>query len=211
VLKRIGQVVLRGFTLLLVAVLSCLATMRIAIHGREVSVPSFIGMAPAEAQRVASQNGLLFTIDENLYSNDVPSDHIASQSPSPGEHVRRGWRVRVATSLGPHRVVVPNVVGESQRVATMNLHRRGIAIASVAFVPDRAVPAGQVVSQALALAPAEGMPKIRLVVSSGPERPAPELGIRRAGAAQFDNAPQHRRTVLPPASDALASAPRTPR
>ena len=38
--------------LVVIAMLSGLAAMRLAIHGQEVSVPPLVGLAPADAERV---------------------------------------------------------------------------------------------------------------------------------------------------------------
>src|SRR3954465_12692434 len=118
--------VLLALVLLLVAAISGLTAMRFAIHGREATVPKLVGLTPADARRDAAGNGLLLTIENRFYSAEIPEGRILSQVPPAGERVRRGWQVRVAESLGPQRHVIPNVVGESQRVAEINLRRRGL-------------------------------------------------------------------------------------
>ncbi len=49
-----------------------------------------------------------------------------TQVPPPGTKVRRGWSIRVAQSLGPQRVAIPDVTGGSERVAELNIRRRGL-------------------------------------------------------------------------------------
>ena len=49
---------LLGLVLLIVAMTSALTAMRIAIHGREVVVPRFVGLTPPQAERVALQCAL---------------------------------------------------------------------------------------------------------------------------------------------------------
>src|SRR3954462_4671084 len=99
-MRRFLRWLMRGLILVLVGLLSFLTAMRFAIHGREVSVPILLRLSPEQAEKVASDNGLLLSRDERYYSSDVPAGHILSQEPGPGEMVRRGWRVRVAESLG---------------------------------------------------------------------------------------------------------------
>lgn len=123
---------LLGLVLLLVCLGSALLSMRFAIHGREVRVPKFVGLAPMDAERLAASLGLVISIESHFYSADVPTGFIVSQSPDPDAKVRRGWKVRLAQSLGPQRASIPNVVGESQRVAELNISRRGLETGTVA-------------------------------------------------------------------------------
>ena len=44
--------------LIVVAMLSALTAMRIAIHGQEVAVPPLVGLTPSEAERAISASGL---------------------------------------------------------------------------------------------------------------------------------------------------------
>src|ERR1035441_3848254 len=76
----------------------------------------------------------LFPSTTLFYSADVPEGKIMTQMPAPGAKVRRGWSIRVAQSLGLQRVAIPDVTGESERAAELNIRRRGLALGSVAQV-----------------------------------------------------------------------------
>ena len=92
-----------------------------------------------------------------------------TQMPAPGTKVRRGWSVRVAQSLGRQRVAIPDVTGGSERVAELNVLRRGLSLGSVAHINLNA-PQDQVMSQSPpANASGVSAPKISLLVSDGPE------------------------------------------
>jgi hypothetical protein len=114
-----------ALVLLIVGLLSALTTMRLAIHGGEVTVPDFQGKSPSEARRIADDNGLAAQIEREYYSPAVPRGRILSQMPAPGTIVRRGWELRLALSLGPQRVAIPQVVGESARAAAISIEQRG--------------------------------------------------------------------------------------
>jgi beta-lactam-binding protein with PASTA domain len=141
------RLLLLGLVLLIVAMTSALTAMRIAIHGREVVVPKFVGLTPAQAERLAAQNGLLVDFESRFYSPDIPMGHILSQVPYAGEKVRRGWHVRIAESLGPQHVVIPEVVGQSSRAAEINLRRRGLEPGTIAMAHIPGQLADQVVAQ----------------------------------------------------------------
>jgi beta-lactam-binding protein with PASTA domain len=164
------RMLILALVLVTVALVSALTAMRFAIHGREVAIPRVIGMTPAEAERAASGAGVEIVVERQFYSADVPEGRIMSQAPQAGVKVRRGWAVRVAQSLGPQRVAIPDVTNQSVRVAELNVRRRGLDLGSVAQInlPDAA--ADQVVSQSPpANAKGVAAPKISLLVSRGPE------------------------------------------
>ena len=144
---RFFRLVTRSLILLLIALFSALTAMRFAIHGREVRVPNLRGMSTLQAQETANGNGLIVTVEDKFYSSDVPAGKIISQAPSANSKVRRGWRVRVSESLGPQRVAIPDLLGQSERAATINLRRRGLDLAAVAGVAAAGVPADQVIAQ----------------------------------------------------------------
>jgi len=98
---RFFRILAQVLVLIIVALASTLISMRFAIHGREVAVPDFRGMAPTEAERVALDRGLELIWSERFYSETVPAGRIVSQQPDPGTPRRHGWRVQVARSLGP--------------------------------------------------------------------------------------------------------------
>lgn len=169
-MKQFFRMLLLALVLLTVALISALTAMRFAIHGREVAVPRLVGMTPSEADRAVAANGLTVVVERQYYSPDVVEGRILSQAPLAGAKVRRGWAVRVAQSLGPQRVVIPDVMNQSERVAELNVRRRGLTLGSIAQVNLADTLPGQVVSQSPS-ANAEGvsLPKINLLVSRDPE------------------------------------------
>ncbi|MFZ0743683.1 MAG: PASTA domain-containing protein [Terracidiphilus sp.] len=133
--------------LVTVSLLAAITTMHFAIHGAEVRVPSLKGMTVAEARSQAAGLALNLDVDNRYYSADVAAGHILSQSPAAGTVVRREWRVRVAESLGPQKVDVPDTVGSDDRLAALRLRRVGLEVGVTAHLPDGAVPEGTVIAQ----------------------------------------------------------------
>jgi beta-lactam-binding protein with PASTA domain len=121
--------------------------MHFAIHGAEVKVPALKGMTVAEARSQTSGLGLDLNVDNRYYSGDVAAGHILSQSPAPGTVVRREWHVRVAESLGPQTVEVPDAVGSDERVAALRLRRVGLDVGATAHLPYSRAIEGTVLAQ----------------------------------------------------------------
>lgn len=162
-----------ALVLVIVAMMSGLLAMRLAIHGQEVTVPPLVGMGPSEAERTVASLGLQMTIERQYYSPQIAEGKIMSQLPMPGTKVRRGWQVRVAQSLGPTRVVIPDVTGQSEHAAELNIRRRGLDVASVAEIQEPGIPADQVLAQSpQANATQVLAPKISLLVTTTADPPS---------------------------------------
>ena len=151
----------------MVALASAILTMRFAIHGSEVTIPSFKGLTAEEALSKAASLGVDMTIDNRFYSAEVPAGRILAQSPAAGTVVRREWHVRATESLGPQLVEIPNLVGQPQRAASIQIRRVGLELGSVAQMPSDAVVAGTVIAQdPQAGAAGVEKPNISIVVSA---------------------------------------------
>ena len=156
-----------ALVLVIVAMVSALMAMRFAIHGQEVAVPPLAGLTPAEAERAVAGLGLQVTIERQYYSPQIPEGRIMSQLPLPGTKVRRGWQVRVAQSLGRTRVTIPDVTGQSEHAAELNIRRRGLDVASMAEMQAPGIAADQVLAQSPTANETQvAAPKISLLVTA---------------------------------------------
>jgi len=168
-MKAFFRLALLALVLLVVALVSALTAMRFAIHGREVAVPDLVGKTPAEARKLVEPSGLQIEVERQYYSPIVGEGKIVSQMPLSGMQVRRGWSIRVAESLGPQRVAIPNVLGQSERAAEINIRRRGLDMGSVATIQLANTPADQILAQSPSPnASGVSVPKIGLLVTDAP-------------------------------------------
>jgi eukaryotic-like serine/threonine-protein kinase len=114
-------------------------------------------------------NGLQVQVERQYYSTSVAEGRIMSQAPDAGTMVRRGWQVRLAESLGPQRVAIPDVTGETSRAAELNIERRGLELGSTAVIPSTSTPPDQVIAQSPpANASGVAAPRISLLLSVAP-------------------------------------------
>lgn len=167
--RRFFNIVLGAMAMMAVAMVSAFLAMRLAIHGREVKVPPLTHMTIAEASRKASSMGLRLQLENRFYSPNVPAGEVLAQYPVAGATVRRQWPVRVTESLGPQRVSIPDLKGEGERAASINLRRLGLELGTVAHIAMPG-PAGVVVAQTPAPG-AEGVakPQVSILLNDGPE------------------------------------------
>ena len=169
-MKSFFRFALIALVLLLVAMFSALMAMRFAIHGGEVTVPKLVGLTPAEAERAIAGLGLNVVVERQYYSAEVAEGKILSQIPASDTRVRRGWQVRVAQSLGPQRVAIPDVLGQSGRAADLNIRRRGLDVGSVSYLQMPGAPPDQVLAQSPPPnASGVSAPRISLLVTTTPQ------------------------------------------
>jgi eukaryotic-like serine/threonine-protein kinase len=160
--------------LVLIAIVlgSALTAMRFAIHGQEVRVPKLIGFTQQAAEQALDEQGLRLNVENRFYSAQVPEGQVLSQYPMPNDKVRRGWRVRVAMSLGVPANRVPDVMGESTRAAEINLRRAGFEPSQPAALPSTGEPDTVIAQSPQASAQAVATPSINLLVAAAPDQQA---------------------------------------
>jgi eukaryotic-like serine/threonine-protein kinase len=172
-MKSFFRFAMMALVLVVVALVSALTAMRFAIHGQVVAVPAVVGLTPSDAERTVAGLGLQIEVERQYYSPQIPEGRIMTQLPLPGTKVRRGWQVRVAQSLGPQRVVIPDVTKQSERAAEWNIQRRGLEVASTAEMQLPGTPADQVLAQSPpANASQVEAPRTSLLVTVASDPPA---------------------------------------
>jgi serine/threonine-protein kinase len=130
-----GKLLLLGGALLLTYVLFAIAGMRVALKTREVTVPDLQGKSVNEASALLAEADLDLKVEDGRrLDQKVPSGHILSQEPQAGLNTRRDRSVRVWVSAGPRSSVIPPLVGESERLATIRIQQDGLELASLAEI-----------------------------------------------------------------------------
>lgn len=188
-MKHIFNLTLGAFAMLVIALLSAFISMRLAIHGSEVAVPQLTGLTFSEAQKRTGSLGLQLTLENSFYSPGAPAGTILAQSPSPGVTVRHQWPIRITASLGPQQVAIPDVLGQTERTATVNIRRLGLELGAVAQIPSPGEP-GLVLTQTPGgNAAGVDRPRVSLLLSAPPETEPPAAfvmptltGLTLAGA-----------------------------
>jgi serine/threonine-protein kinase len=146
VLRILAQNALLAIGLVAVLASSALFTMRVVLESRDVAVPALTGRTQREAEALVARHGLSLRIEGRRHDGAVPADRVLAQEPPPGALLKSHRAVRLWISLGPRRVTVPRVEGDSVRTARSALEQAGIPVSRVVEVRDRA-PEGTVLVQ----------------------------------------------------------------
>jgi len=146
--------------------LSCLAAMRFAIRGSEVTVPDLVGKTVHEGIRLVGLSELRLKVETHRFDDRLASDLIISQTPFAYSKLKRSRNVRVTVSLGAKKVPVPDLKGESLRACQIALLERGLTLGVVSSVHSDLAEMDRIISQD-PLPQTALSPLVNLLVSSG--------------------------------------------
>ena len=167
-LMRMGFLV---FILASAAFLSAITAMRIAIHGREVTMPNLVGKNVGEAGQALRSKGLILRVADRVYS-DVPINQVVRQTPPPGMLMKVSQQAHVVLSLGQRQLEIPPLEGDTLRVSRIQLLRAGLQVGEVSSVPLPDMPADTVVLQNPKPGKGAGTPRVDFLVSAGTKEQA---------------------------------------
>src|SRR5258708_23222605 len=145
-LEWLGRMTLLGFILASAAFLSAITAMRIAIHGREVTMPNLVGINVSEASKSLQSRGLVLRVADRVYS-DQPINAVVRQTPTSGLLMKVSQQAHVVLSLGQRQLQIPLLEGNSLRASRIELLRAGLQVGEVTAIsmPDK--PAYEVTIQ----------------------------------------------------------------
>jgi eukaryotic-like serine/threonine-protein kinase len=170
-LHSLGQTALLVFILASAAFLSAITAMRIAIHGREVTMPNLVGKNIGEANGMLRSRGLVLRVADRVYS-DQPINVVVRQTPPAGLLMKVSQQAHVVLSLGQRQLEIPLLEGNSLRVSRIELLRTGLQVGEVSSVPMPNVTADTVVIQNPRPGAGAATPRVDVLVSQGAREPA---------------------------------------
>jgi beta-lactam-binding protein with PASTA domain len=169
------------------------------------TLPAVEGLTAASAESKLRSAGFKPTTQEQS-NGKIAQGHVVSTDPSAGIVVQVGSPVTVFVSSGPAQVHVPDVAGQSQKVAEATLTTAGLALGTVTFQVSSSQTPSTVLSQspsAPATLPAGG--KVNLMVAQAPKEvavPHVEGKTEVAATAALEKAGFTVKPVTEPTSEA---------
>jgi beta-lactam-binding protein with PASTA domain len=155
------------FILASTAFLSAITAMRIAVHGRETTMPNLVGKEVGEASKILRSKGLLLRVADRVYS-DVPINQVVRQTPPPGMLMKVSQQAHVVLSLGQRQLQIPPLEGNSLRVSRIELLRGGLQVGEVSTVTLRDRPTDLVLEQNPKAGKGGATPRVDLLVTASP-------------------------------------------
>src|ERR1700720_388660 len=166
-LEWLGRITLLTFILAAAAFLSAITAMRIAIHGREVTMPNLVGKNVSEASQMLQSRGLVLRVADRIYS-DQPINVVVRQTPTSGLLMKVSQQAHVVLSLGQRQLQIPLLEGNSLRASRIELLRAGLQVGEVSGITTADEPADNVMLQMPRPGGGAATPRVDVLVSAGP-------------------------------------------
>jgi len=170
-LEELGRMALLVFILASAAFLSAITAMRIAIHGREVTMPNLMGKNVTEATSLLRARGLVLRVADRVYS-ELAINVVVRQTPLAGLLMKESQQAHVVLSLGQRQLQIPLLEGNSLRASRIELLRAGLQVGEVSAVAMPEKPVDEVVIQTPRPGAGSATPRVDVLVSQGPHETA---------------------------------------
>ena len=170
-LEWLSRMTLLVFILAAAAFLSAITAMRVAIHGREVTMPNLVGKNVSEASKMLESRGLVLRVADRIYS-DQPINVVVRQTPTAGLLMKVSQQAHVVLSLGQRQLQIPLLEGNSLRASRISLLRLGLQIGEVSAVTMPNQPVDAIVIQNPKPGAGAATPRVDVLVSQGPREAA---------------------------------------
>lgn len=152
---------------------SAIYSMRLALVGREVTVPDVTGLDVVEAASILGERRLTLEAEGERYDLRVEAGKILAQDPPAGAETKRDRKVKVITSLGSKVITIPDLRGSAARKAQITLRQQGLRLGNLSYIHSPEVRESQVISQEpLPEADRVRDDRVNLLVSQGPQEEA---------------------------------------
>ncbi|MGW6198224.1 Stk1 family PASTA domain-containing Ser/Thr kinase [Kribbella sp. NPDC055110] len=115
------------------------------IH-RYTTTPDLVSLEPAAANVKAAESGLHTSLDNQDYSEDVPSGRIIRTDPKAGDRIRKNGDIGLTVSKGPERYRVPQLVGLQLDAAQQALSPIKLITGQINEQYNETVPQGKVIA-----------------------------------------------------------------
>jgi beta-lactam-binding protein with PASTA domain len=154
------------FILASAAFLSAITAMRVAIHGREVTMPNLVGKNVSEANQLLRSGGLVLRVADRVYS-ELPANVVVRQTPTAGLLMKVSQQAHVVLSLGQRQLTIPKLEGTTLRISRIEMLRAGLQIGEVSNITLPNEPADTVVMQNPKPGMGAATPRVDVLVSEG--------------------------------------------
>jgi beta-lactam-binding protein with PASTA domain len=118
-------------------------------HGEEKELPDITEHSFEKARQILKSQGLKIIKDKEKFDSNYPKGTVIFQNPAPYAKVKKGRRIYVTVSSGEKSVVMPQLVGTSERDAVFMLNHAGLILGKVEYDFNDYYPRGVVCEQSV--------------------------------------------------------------
>ncbi len=166
ILKHIIAVIF--ITTLIIALFEILIMPYYARHGKSKQLVDVTSMDIKSGLIMLKTSGFKAVVADTIYTGEIEANIILDQHPKPGSIVKKGRTIKLKISQFEKLVLVPSVIGQSQRSSELLLNKIGLKLGAISKEYSVTHPDGVIISQEPDSA--ETLPKgysVRAVISKG--------------------------------------------
>jgi len=167
--KILKHIIVIGIITLIIVVLFEMIIMPFYVRlGKSKELVDVTSMDVKSALIMIKTSGFKSVVTDTIYTSEVEPNIVLDQQPEPGAIVKKRRTVRLKISQAEKLVVVPNIIGQSQRSAQLLLNQVGLKIGTISKAYNSIHPDGVIINQIPDST--ETIPKgysVRVVISKG--------------------------------------------
>ena len=134
----VAQLVIAMFVTIIIIGGTILSLNLYTNHGHKMSAPDFTGLSIAEANSLAKDRSLQYTVIDSIYLADVPKGTVADQSPKPDFKIKKGRKLFLTMrTFNPEQVKMPKVSDVSFVQAKADLLSYGLYVSSIRYINQK--------------------------------------------------------------------------
>jgi len=145
----LGLGVTMGVFVILVLLFDFIVLPLYTNKGAEKELPDVTEIHFQEATLQLEKKGFELIVDHMQHDATYPESTVIYQDPEPFTKVKRGRRIYVTLSRGERLVIVPKVIGRSERDAGFDLKQAGLKLGEIFYEYDDYYNAGIVTKQTI--------------------------------------------------------------
>ncbi len=168
--------------LLLLALAGLGVLLAALLFASDVRVPRLVGQDVERARAALTRAGLETKIE--LRTDAAPKGRVIAQRPDPGREIEEGASVTLVASSGPLERTIPEVKGETERAAVLELSEAQFRVETEERSSSEIARGRAIATRPPAGTEVEVGERVRLLISSGPRRvEVPDVvGLTRSSA-----------------------------
>ena len=107
------------------------------LHGKEVTIPSVIGMSQQEAEIVLAGSSMYLVVVDSTFSDKAPLGTVVEQTPPANSHAKPDRPVYIVMNARTKRMIpLPELRDVSYRQAEATLRSMGLKVGNVLYEPS---------------------------------------------------------------------------
>ena len=146
--KILKHIIAIGIITLIIVVLFEIIIMPFYVRlGKSKELVDVTSMDVKSALIMIRTSGFKGVVTDTIYTSEVEPNIVLDQHPEPGAIVKKRRTVRLKISQAEKLVVVPNIIGQSERSAQLLLSQVGLKVGTISKAYNSIHPEGVIINQ----------------------------------------------------------------